>query len=110
MDKVKVITELGNIIMRCTPCVIEKKDKDILFEAYKLLGDYYAKAMAEKEAEDRYQVWKNDYCKQMLWFYETLGFRDVHVNGDFLTFDPNGIVGYDLRKLYEQFEVYDDEQ
>ena len=127
MDKVKVITELGNIVMRCTPCVIEKKDKDILFNAYKLLSDYYhkewsneerfdsvwenfAKAMAEKEAEDKYQHWKDDYCKQMLWFYETLGFRDVHVNCDFLTFDPNGIVGYDLRKMYEQFKEPDDEQ
>lgn len=128
MDKVKVITELGNIIMRCTPCVIEKKDKDILFEAYKLLGDYYheecwrnkervdsgwknfAKAMAEKKEEIDYQHWKDDYCNQMLWFYETLGLRDVHVDGDFLCVDPNGIFGYNLRKMYEQFKASDDEQ
>jgi len=121
MDKNEVITKLGNLIMTCTPCVIDKEEKKVLFEAYKIL---YEQSMEEHEEHSKkffekmrmrqeeidYQHWKDDYCKQMLWFYETLGLRDVHVDGDFLYADQNGIFGYNLRNMYEQFKAPDDEQ
>ncbi len=117
MDKTKVIIELGNLIMRDT---LEKDDNRIVFEAYKLLSDYYSKELRERpieyseasctKEEIDYQHWKDDYCKQMLWFYKTLGLEHVQVDGDFLVVDENGIFGYNLRRMYEQFKVSDEEQ
>lgn len=115
MERSEVILKLGNLIMSSTPYEMTTEDKRVLFEAYKLITNSVQEELNRIAYDDifstsAYQEWRDEYVHQMLWFYGTLGLDDAHVDGDFLSFDQNGIFGYDLKKMYKAFTSADDEQ
>lgn len=125
-SKREIVVALGNLIMGSG---ISKEDKEIIFDAYKLLGDYiqadfdklflqkseesgfskFAKAMAKREEDAEYIKWRDEYVEQMTWFYKFVGFPDAHAIGDTLYIGSNDTLGYNLRNLYRELQKEDKE-
>lgn len=113
MERSKMILKLGDLIMKSTPYELTSEDKRVLFEAYKFISNSAMNELNQTSYDDifsssAYEEWRDDYVHQITWFYKTLGLDNVNVDGDFLSFDPNGIFGYDLKKMYKAFRDSDE--